>query len=339
MRRGVRSAALLVTLGDPNGVGPELVCGLLGTESRPKGLPPVLLLGPEQVLAEHCRRLGIPLFWTSVQDPFDLDLKPGGIYCHTPKRLQGIEFTPGEPAVEGGLAAGSSLDLACTLLARGGFLGLVTCPLHKELLQLAGYDFPGHTEFLAHRFGVSPSQVCMHLHGPRLKVSLVTTHPPLRKVAEEIDTDRVLHCLLLTWDHLQRLGLHDRPVAVCGLNPHAGEGGRIGREEIEIISPALEQAREKGVWGTGPWAADTVFYRAAVEGEFSAVLAMYHDQGLGPLKLLHFQQAVNVTLGLPVVRTSVDHGTAFELVGSGKAGWQSLQQALQLACRLTVRGA
>lgn len=334
MRRGIRNAALLVTLGDPNGLGPELVCMLLGTEKRPTGLPPILLLGPEQVLLEHCYLLGIPPFWISVQDPFRPDLEPGKIYCHTPKQLQYIDFTPGEPAVEGGRAAGLSLDLACTLLDQGSFLGLVTCPLHKELLQLAGFDFPGHTEFLAHRFRVDPSQVCMHFYGPRLKVSLVTTHPPLRQVAEEINKDRILHCLHLTWNFLQQLNIEHKPVAVCGLNPHAGEGGRIGREEIEIIGPALERARRQGVLATGPLPADTVFYRAVVEGEFSAVLAMYHDQGLGPLKLLHFQQAVNVTLGLPVIRTSVDHGTGFDLVGSGKADYGSLQQALRLACRL-----
>ncbi|MFP4671821.1 MAG: 4-hydroxythreonine-4-phosphate dehydrogenase PdxA [Desulfohalobiaceae bacterium] len=327
--------ALILTLGDPNGLGPELVCRLLGQEDRNQGLPPVLLLGPEQVLIQHCRVLGLQPFWTPLQEPSAAGLEPGRVYCHTPYELRDMEFCPGQPAVQGGLAAGLSLDLACTLLLRGGFRGLVTCPLHKELLQLAGFEFPGHTELLAQRFGLGPEQVCMHLQGPRLRVSLATTHPPLSKVPEQISQERVLRCLLLTWELMQRLDLQDRPLAVCGLNPHAGEGGRLGREEIEIIEPGLKQAREQGVLVQGPLPADTVFYRAGVLNEFSAVLAMYHDQGLGPLKLMHFQAAVNVTLGLPVVRTSVDHGTAFELVGSGKAGWKSLQQALQLACRLS----
>ncbi len=326
--------ALLLTLGDPNGLGPELVCRLLGGEQKPPGLPALVLLGPEQVLQMQCSRWGLPAFWSRLQDPYAHGLEPGKIYCFTPQELQAAEYTPGKPSVKGGVAAGVSLELACSLLRQRLYMGLVTCPLHKELLQLAGFDFPGHTEFLAQGFGLSPEQVCMHLLGPRLRVSLVTTHPPLRKVAQEINIPRVLNCLLLTWDLMHRLNLQDRPLAVCGLNPHAGEGGRIGREELEIIVPALEQAREKGVQAAGPLPADTVFYRAAVKKEFSAVLAMYHDQALGPIKLLHFNQAVNITLGLPIIRTSVDHGTGFDLVGSGKADYGSLQQALQLARRL-----
>ncbi len=324
-------AALLLTLGDPNGLGPELVCRLLGaaTDFVPKRA--LVLVGPEQVLHQHCSELDLPVFWHSLNKPEASELKPGQIYCYTPPELKEMQFTPGQASTQGGQAAGCSLDLACSLLQSDFGRALITCPLHKDLLQSAGYNFSGHTEFLASRFNLSPEQVCMHLYGPSLRVSLVTTHPPLYKVAQEINKERVLRCLLLTWEFMQSLGLQDKPVAVCGLNPHAGEEGRIGREEIDIIAPALEQGRGRGVQVVGPLPADTVFYRTAVKKEFSAVLAMYHDQGLGPLKLVHFNRAVNVTLGLPVVRTSVDHGTGFELVGSGQASTRSLHKSIILA--------
>ncbi|MBI9081550.1 MAG: 4-hydroxythreonine-4-phosphate dehydrogenase PdxA, partial [Pseudodesulfovibrio sp.] len=184
--------------------------------------------------------------------------------------------------------------------------------------------------------GVGEDQVCMHLCGhdsgdtvsPKLHVSLVTTHPPLCRVPELVTRERILRCLHLTDEFVKILGLSG-PVGVCGLNPHAGESGKIGDEEIKTIIPALETAREQGLDVVGPIPADTIFHFAA-KGEYSAVLAMYHDQGLGPLKLLHFGQAVNVTLGLPYPRTSPDHGTGYDLVGSGKASIKSFQAAFDL---------
>jgi len=172
----------------------------------------------------------------------------------------------------------------------------------------------------------------MHLCGPKLRVSLVTTHPPLRLVPELVTASKILHCLRLTSGYVRALGLSG-PVAVCGLNPHAGESGRIGDEEVRVIVPAIEQARSEGIDVAGPFPADTVFKRA-YDGEFPAVLAMYHDQGLGPLKLVHFGEAVNVTLGLPFVRTSVDHGTGYDLVGRDTADMGSFLAALELARRL-----
>ena len=210
-------------------------------------------------------------------------------------------------------------------------------PLNKAMLQQAGFDFPGHTEFLAQSAGLEPDEVCMHLCGDVLRVSLVTTHPPLRQVPELITREKVVRCLKLTAAFVrQAFGRAEaaKPIAVCGLNPHAGEQGRIGREEIEILTPAMEEAARSGVSAVGPLPADTLFFRAA-RGEFSAVLAMYHDQGLGPLKLLHFTRSVNVTLGLPFVRTSVDHGTAYELVGKGEADTGSFREAVRLAKTLS----
>ena len=172
----------------------------------------------------------------------------------------------------------------------------------------------------------------MHLCGPVLRVSLVTTHPPLARVPSLVTYDRVSRCLELTWNHVRRLGVADKPIAVCGLNPHAGEHGLLGTEDETVVRPAVEAAVGKGIAAVGPLPADTVFYRTA-KGEFSAILAMYHDQGLPPLKLLHFRETVNVTLGLPFIRTSVGHGTGFDLVGTDRASTASLAAALDMGKR------
>jgi 4-hydroxythreonine-4-phosphate dehydrogenase len=324
---------LLLTLGDPNGLGPELASRIGPLLPERFSFRRVLVIGSEEALQQHCRRLGIMPFWTRLEDPFSLAGAAPGIYCHTPVQARSVPFTPGEATVGGGLSAGASLETACQLLGRGVAAALVTGPLSKEMLQQAGFDFPGHTEFLARSFGLGPEEVCMHLAGPELRVSLATTHHSLRAVPGMISTGKIVSCLRLTWDLMRSLGLDELPVAVCGLNPHAGEGGRIGGEERDIIRPAVEAARAEGIDAAGPFPADTVFLRAA-RGEFSAVLAMYHDQGLAPLKLLHFGRAVNMTLGLPVVRTSVDHGTGFDLAGRGEADPASLLQALAMAERL-----
>jgi 4-hydroxythreonine-4-phosphate dehydrogenase len=325
---------ILLTLGDSNGLGPELACRLLTEHPRPDLR--IGLIGLESALMRHCERLNLAPFWTALDPaaPDALADAAPGVYLLTPPRVAGLPVLPGKETPDGGLAAGESLELAVSILAAHPDWGLVTAPLSKAALNAAGFTFPGHTEFLAERSGVGRAGVCMHLCGPVLRVSLVTTHPPLARVPSLVTYDRVARCLALTWDYVRRLGVSDRPVAVCGLNPHAGEGGLLGREDEDVVRPAVAAAVSKGVGAVGPLPADTVFYRAA-QGEFSAVLAMYHDQGLPPLKLLHFHETVNVTLGLPFVRTSVGHGTAFDLVGTGKAGTGSLSAALDLAVRLT----
>ncbi|MEA5090210.1 4-hydroxythreonine-4-phosphate dehydrogenase PdxA [Solidesulfovibrio sp.] len=327
---------LLLTLGDANGIGPELVCRLLSEEPQCRASLRLGLIGPEAALVAHCERLSLPRFWTPLpaDNPDALAASPPGVYLLTPPRLAGLPVTPGKETPAGGLAAGESLEYATAVLARHPDWGIVTGPLSKAALNAAGFAFPGHTEFLAERSGVGPSGVCMHLCGPVLRVSLVTTHPPLARVPSLVTYDRVALCLALTWDYVKRLGLTDKPVAVCGLNPHAGEGGLLGSEDEAVLRPAVAAAVAKGIRAMGPLPADTVFHRA-VGGEFSAILAMYHDQGLPPLKMLHFRETVNVTLGLPFVRTSVGHGTAFALVGTGEADTGSLRAALRLARRLT----
>lgn len=322
---------LLISLGDPDGLGPEITARLLSQgEGVLKG--PCVLLGPEQALEACAEAFSLPRFWTRIE-PERIENPPALINLLTPEGLEDYEPNPGKPRPEGGRAAGLSLETACKLLLRGKAGGLVTCPLNKAMLQEAGFDFPGHTEFLAQRLGPGRDKVCMHLFGDRLRVSLATTHPPLSEVPRLVTGERILLCLKLTWDLMRRLGLDDRPIAVCGLNPHAGESGKIGSEDRDIIAPAVEEALSRGIAAEGPLPADTVFYFAA-KGRYSSVLAMYHDQGLAPLKLLHFGEAVNLTLGLPHVRTSPDHGTGYDLVGTGKAGYESMARALSMAFEL-----
>lgn len=338
------ATTLFITLGDSNGLGAELACRFFA-----QGIPDylsnrrILFFGAEKSLRAHTNAP----FWVRIADPLCIEQYPAGLYLYEPEGLADIVVTPGKASRDGGLAAGKALESACDILEqlspfsqkRGSFTharaALVTLPLHKAMLQEAGFDVPGHTEYLARRAGLADDDVCMHLCGDTLRVSLVTTHPPLRLVPELVTRERVLHCLRLTYDFIQALGVQG-DIAVCGLNPHAGESGKIGHEEIEHITPAIIDAVVEGIPATGPFAADTLFGRAAA-GEAAAVLAMYHDQGLGPLKLMHFSDAVNVTLGLPFIRTSVDHGTGFDIVGTGKASTGSFNAALRLACALANR--
>lgn len=322
---------LLLTLGDPNGLGPELVC-LLG-DALCRGSEKILLLGAEEALRWHCRRLGRSPFWTRLQDTDRLASLPSGVSLIPPEGSESFALRPGQVAAQAGKIALESLSLACRLLRRRPGTALVTCPVNKSAIVRAGYDFTGHTEFLAREFGLDPEEVCMHLAGERLRVSLATTHHPLRRVPDLLRREKIERCLRHTWQLAASLGYGEAPIGVCGLNPHAGESGWLGEEEERIIAPAVERVNREGVAAKGPIAADTLFYRA-LQGEFSAVLAMYHDQGLGPLKMIHFEQAVNVTLGLPIVRTSVGHGTGFDLVGKGEASTLSLSRALDTARRL-----
>jgi len=326
-----------ITLGDPCGLGPELV--VRHFVDAPSVKDRFLLLGPSSALDRELERVGESRFFNVLNEPAQIKDKGAGVYIYEPPALSGLEYPLGQACTNGGKAAGVSLDMAIEVLKSGLADGLLTCPLNKAMLQSAGFDFPGHTEFLAEKLGVGADQVCMHLCGhdpdddaPKLRVSLATTHPRLRDVPALVTEERLLRCLRLTADFVRTLGL-EGPVGVCGLNPHAGESGRIGDEEIKTVIPALETARLEGLDVVGPVPGDTIFHFAA-KGEYSAVLAMYHDQGLAPLKLLHFSQAVNVTLGLPYPRTSPDHGTGYDLVGTGEASIQSFRAALDMVQRL-----
>jgi 4-hydroxythreonine-4-phosphate dehydrogenase len=241
---------------------------------------------------------------------------------------------PGQPMRETARAAAAALEEGVTLARRGELDAIVTGPVHKARMYEVGFKFLGQTEFFAERCGVKNFAMC--LTGGKMTVALVTAHLPLRKAASALLQSEVVRVGLLLADFLSSRSITASRIAVAGLNPHAGESGKLGREEIEIIGPAIAELNRSRCTFTGPHSPDTVFHRA-IEGEFDAVLCMYHDQGLIPLKLHAFHQGVNVTLGLPFPRTSPDHGTAFEIAGKGMARPDSMIAAINLAVELTVR--
>jgi 4-hydroxythreonine-4-phosphate dehydrogenase len=248
------------------------------------------------------------------------------------------ECSLGKPTPETARAAAAALEEAVTLTRRGEINAIVTGPVHKARMYEVGFRFPGQTEFFAERCGVENFAMC--LTGGNITVALVTAHLPLRKVASALKQSEIVRVGLLLAEFLHSRSASAPRIAVAGLNPHAGESGKLGREEIDIISPAIaalkSEIRNPKSEITGPHSPDTVFHRA-IEGEFDAVLCMYHDQGLIPLKLHAFHEGVNVTLGLPFPRTSPDHGTAFEIAGKGIARPDSMISAINLAAELTVR--
>src|SRR6266566_2630373 len=243
------------------------------------------------------------------------------------------DCTPGHPTAETARAAGAALEEAVILGRRGELDAIVTGPIHKARMYDVGFKFPGQTEFFAERCGVKNFAMC--LTGGKLTVALVTAHIPLRKVPRALKQSEIVRVGLLLADFLHARSKSVPRIAVAGLNPHAGESGKLGVEEIEVIAPAIEELNSSLVF-LGPVSPDTVFHRA-IEGEFDAVLCMYHDQGLIPLKLHAFHSGVNVTLGLPFSRTSPDHGTAFEIAGKGIARPDSMIAAINLAVELAEK--
>jgi 4-hydroxythreonine-4-phosphate dehydrogenase len=303
---------LVVSSGDPAGVGPEVTVKAL---SRPevRSLAGICVVGDPEVLRRTARQLGLP----------------------APARIEaageGAQVDAGTLSAAGGAAAVAAVRRAVELVQGGDYDGVVTAPINKEALRLAGFEWPGHTELLADLTGAR--DVRMLLINERLKVVHVTTHRSLRAAIEACNRERVLRTIELAAEAGRRLGHRAPRIGVAGLNPHAGEGGLFGDEEIREISPAVEAARTAGLEVSGPWPADTLFWRAA-QGEFDVVVAAYHDQGHIPVKLGGIDEGVNVTLGLPFPRTSVDHGTAFDIAGRGVARWQSMAAAIRVAAQL-----
>ena len=271
----------------------------------------------------------------------DLALKSGRVAQAADYKTIGKypDCTPGHPTAETARAAAAALEEAVTLARRGELDAIVTGPVHKARMYNVGFRFPGQTEFFAERCGVKNFAMC--LTGGKLTVALVTTHIPLRKVPRALKQSEIVRVGLLLAEFLRRRGNNASRIAIAGLNPHAGESGKLGREEIKIISPAIAALQSairnpQPAIFSGPHSPDTVFHRA-IDGEFDAVLCMYHDQGLIPLKLHAFHDGANVTLGLPFPRTSPDHGTAFEIAGRGIARPDSMIAAINLAVQLTAR--
>ncbi|MFH1489563.1 MAG: 4-hydroxythreonine-4-phosphate dehydrogenase PdxA, partial [Pseudomonadota bacterium] len=264
-----------------------------------------------------------------IAKPSEALCRPGCLDIIPLSRLRESWRIPGRPHIEGGKAMVSYIVKAVEMAGKGEIAGMVTCPISKALMQEAGYAYEGHTQLLAHLTGCE--DFVMMLAGERLRVTLVTIHTSIRDVPGLLSVEKVLKTLSITSRAPESdFGIRRPRLAVAALNPHAGEGGLFGMEEEMIIRPAVESARRSGIEVEGPLPADTLFYKAAA-GRYDAVVCMYHDQGLIPLKLLHFSDGVNITLGLPVVRTSVDHGTAYDIAGRGEADPSSLIAAVRTA--------
>jgi 4-hydroxythreonine-4-phosphate dehydrogenase len=307
-----RLARLALTVGDPAGIGPEVVLKALAAPDRPRA--EVTVYGPVEVLRDRARAF-------SLRAPEDL----GATLVDVP--LEG-PITLGRTSRAGGRSAAEAVLAAARDALASRVDALVTAPLNKESLHAAGYTWPGHTEMLAEVAGTD--DVAMMFVGGSLRVVLVTIHRSLRSVPDAITPAELSRVVRLLHRELPRFGATRRLIGVCGLNPHAGEGGLFGREEIEVITPTIASLRGEGIEVTGPFPADSLFVRAS-RGELDAVVAHYHDQGLIPVKLAAFGHAVNVTLGLPFVRTSVDHGTGFDIVEKGTADGSSLVEAMRVA--------
>ena len=316
------SAPLAITMGDPSGIGPEIVLRRFVNEGLGDD---VVVYGDKAILRHGADLLGLDVDWSRLRI-VDLGL------------LSADDHRPGQLDSKAGAAARAYVERATIDALAGTVAGVVTMPMNKEATQLTDPSFVGHTEFIAGLCGVE--KVTMMLTAATasgsLAVTHVSTHVALATAIERVRHQRVLDVIHLTNDVLSRF--LERPrIAVCGLNPHAGEHGLFGMEDIEHIAPAIAAAVGEGVDATGPHPADTVFFQAVHRNRYDAIVCMYHDQGHGPMKLLAFDTGVNVTLGLPIVRTSVDHGTAFDIAWKGEAFTDSVGHALDYARKLTGR--
>ena len=321
---------LAITMGCPVGIGPEIIVkffhDVLDEGNNPPARP-VVVIGNMAVLRKTARELGFSRLILQPWHPGDAvrpDVVP--VFDDDDQPLDGLVW--GQPNRATARAMTGYIEQAVRNIEQGALSGMVTCPISKISLKQAGSPFPGHTEMLASLTG--SARYRMMMAGQRLKVVLVTIHEPLARVPEMLSVDEIRDCIAMTVDSLRHDFGYVRPrVAVAGLNPHCGENGMFGSEEADCITPAISGYDGPGEI-SGPWPPDTVFHQAAA-GSYDAVVAMYHDQGLIPFKLLHFKDGVNVTIGLPIVRTSVDHGTAYDIAGQGLADPASLAAAVHMA--------
>jgi 4-hydroxythreonine-4-phosphate dehydrogenase len=315
-----------LTSGEPAGIGPELCVAIAQRELACE----LVCLGDRELLASRAQQVGLPIklhaYEQGTHERGTLNV------CHIPLAT---ESTAGQLEVRNARYVLALLDRAIEGALSGEFDAIVTAPVHKGVINDAGVAFTGHTEYLAERTG-TPRPVMMLATG-EMRVALATTHLPLKAVSDAIDVPSLCEVAeILDRDLRERWGIRAPRIAVCGLNPHAGENGHLGDEEIRVIAPAIARMQQSGIRATGPLPADTVFVPGILSG-YDAVLAMYHDQGLPVIKHAGFDRAVNITLGLPIVRTSVDHGTALDLAGTGRADPSSLLAAIEAAVALAQR--
>lgn len=315
-----------ITSGDASGVGPEI---LLKAFRAGELRHPVVAFGDLPVLERCNQQLGYGVPLRRISHPSEY--YPGPLNVIDAGMLQACDVTPGRLSAKSGAAARQYVIAATKAALEGSITALVTLPINKEATQLTDPQFTGHTELIAALCGVKEATIM--LASQRLIVTHLSTHVSLREAIARVRRERIEHLIRMTCEAVKRLRPNPR-VAVAGLNPHAGENGLFGREEIEEIRPAVEWAQRQGLPVEGPVPPDTVFYLAVERKRYEAVVCMYHDQGHIPLKLLDFEGGVNVTLGLPIIRTSVDHGTAFDIAWKGVASTRSLVAALEMAVAL-----
>jgi 4-phospho-D-threonate 3-dehydrogenase / 4-phospho-D-erythronate 3-dehydrogenase len=336
---------LAITMGDPAGIGPEIIVKA-AARLRPRidaGELRLVVIGSYPALEQARAQLAPEMSIPEVNDG-DAEWPP---LCALQAGPEGEPIRPGQLSADGGRFAFQAVERAVRLAQSGRVGGIVTAPLNKEALNMAGYHYPGHTEMLAELTGVRGS--CMMLAHGNIRVSHLTTHIALEDVPKRATPERLRRVIELTHDALQRLGADRARIAVAALNPHAGEGGLFGRHDIDVAGPVIAEAVAQGLDVVGPVPGDTIFVKLRA-GQYDAVIANYHDQGHIPVKLLGFEidpatgkwndlSGVNITLGLPIIRTSVDHGTAFDIAGKGLANEQSLVEAIEYSERLAAAAA
>ncbi len=327
-------APIGITMGCPAGVGPEIIIkALAGNEAS--DATPYVVIGDMSILKRACEATGLSHMIPRLREwrPGSAT-QPGMVNVMPVTTLSDSDVPFGTVSETTGRASYSYITEAIRLCMDHELSAMVTAPINKEGLKLAGIDLPGHTEILARQTGTR--NYAMMLAGPRLRVTLVTIHCALKDVAPALSAEKVLRLIKITHQALTDLfRIKDPAIGVAALNPHAGESGMFGDEEERIIIPAVNQARQAGISASGPWPPDTIFH-AAWNNAYDAVVCMYHDQGLIPFKLVHFDNGVNITLGLPIIRTSVDHGTAYDIAGTGKASEESMVAAMDMAAMFAL---
>jgi len=319
---------IAITMGDPAGIGPEIICKAFQSRDIRKMARPVVI-GDSSVMERTIGLLKFPLKLKTISRIGESLPENGIIEVFDLKNIS--RFETGRPSASAGKAVYEYIKKAVSLAIAKETDAIVTAPINKETLRMAGLPYQGHTEILAELTRTKDYR--MMLIGGPLRVILVTTHIAIKDVPSMIKRGNVLKTIFLAHDAMLRLGIKRPKIAVAGLNPHAGEKGIFGREELKEIIPAIGDAKRKGINTIGPLSPDTLFYKA-YKGEYDIIVSMYHDQGLIPLKMMAFGKAVNVTVGLPIIRTSVDHGTAYDIAGKGIADPSSLIEAIRLALKL-----
>ena len=317
-----------ITMGDPVGIGPEIIARMYNDPQLYNVCRPIVV-GDREVMQRAMALFDFDININCVTDPGIGIYKPGNLDMISISSLDAKRLKPGKPSRETGIAMQEYILAAIDLAVQQKISGVCTCPITKTAMKLAESSFHGHTELFAHK--TKTSDYAMMLAGSRLKVVLVTIHMPLADVSGSLSIENIFNTIKLTHQSLKdRFHLPHPRVGVAGFNPHAGEDSMFGHEEETLITPAVSKAVQEGVDATGPLPPDTIFNKAA-DGQFDAVVCMYHDQGLIPFKLLHFKDGVNTTLGLPIIRTSVDHGTAYDIAWQKKADATSLFEAVKMA--------